>query len=133
MSTTKPTRTGAQRVDGAAVSVAPGSNGSVANVLRQNASEDDLLKYVTDLLRVYQWTFHHAGDSRRSTAGLPDIVAVRARPGYPGRVLFAELKASKGRLRDQQYIWLAELENCPQVESYVWRPADLDAIAEVLK
>lgn len=105
----------------------------MTNALLNSATEAELQKYVEDLLRAYGWTWHHAGDSRRSTAGLPDIVAVRARPGYPGRVLFAELKATKGRLRDQQYIWLAELENCPQVESYVWRPADLDAIAEILK
>jgi hypothetical protein len=98
------------------------------NALRESATEAQLQKYVEDLLRVYGWTWHHAGDSRRSTPGLPDIVAVRA-----PRVIFAELKKAKGKLRPEQWDWMSELGNCPGVESYIWRPSDLNGIAELLK
>jgi hypothetical protein len=96
--------------------------------LLATATEDELQLYVEHLLGLHGWTWHHAGDSRRSTAGLPDIVAVRA-----PRVLFAELKTAKGRPRAEQRVWLDELGNCPGVECYLWRPRDLDEIAEVLK
>ena len=95
--------------------------------LLDTATEDELLAYVRDLLELYGWVWYHAGDSRRSTAGLPDIVAVRA-----PRVIFAELKTKKGRLHGEQPRWLSELEGCPDVETYLWRPADADEILEVL-
>jgi hypothetical protein len=34
---------------------------------------------------------------------------------------------------DSQDRWLALLGQCPGVEVYVWRPSDLDEIAEVLR
>lgn len=74
--------------------------------------------------------------------GFPDLVLARA-----GRVIFAELKAEKGRLTREQTLWLDELglqrnlldgppipsDPDPQVEVYVWRPADRDQIEELLR
>lgn len=97
--------------------------------LLATASEDDLQRYVEDMLSLRRWIWHHAGDSRRSTAGLPDIVAVRA-----PRVLFAELKSERGRLRSSQSPWFEELRKCPpSVEWYIWKPSDVDEIEFILR
>jgi|HubBroStandDraft_5_1064220.scaffolds.fasta_scaffold2299985_1 hypothetical protein len=97
------------------------------DIVVNSATEDQLLSYVTDMLGYKGWLWHHAGDSRRSSAGLPDIVAVRG-----GRVIFAELKTAKGRFRAEQLRWFDRLLACPGVETYCWRPMDLEDIAEIL-
>lgn len=63
----------------------------------------------------------------RNESGFPDLVLVR-RP----RVIFAELKAERGRLLDAQRDWLAALRDC-SVESYLWRPSDWPEIERVLR
>lgn len=60
-------------------------------------------------------------------AGFPDLVLVR-----PPRVLFAELKAERGKPTQAQITWLDELTAASTVESYLWRPSSWDEIAEVL-
>ena len=66
-------------------------------------------------------------------AGFPDLCMVRGE-----RLILAELKAEKGRIRPEQRKWLDALQvvhdapvSC--VESYVWRPSDWDRIVEVLR
>jgi hypothetical protein len=49
--------------------------------------------------------------------GFPDCVLVR------DRVIFAELKAERGRTSPEQLDWLAALANA-NAEQYVWRPSD---------
>lgn len=66
--------------------------------------------------------------SRKSKAGLPDLILVRR-----GRCIFAELKTEKGKLRPAQADWVAELEAVEGVEVYVWRPSMWDTIAGVLE
>ncbi len=51
----------------------------------------------------------------------------------PPRLVFAELKAERGRTTPHQERWLALLGACPGVESHLWRPSDLAHIAEVLR
>jgi hypothetical protein len=75
--------------------------------------------------------YHFIGDA--ACAGFPDLVLVRR-----GRLLFIELKAPKGKLTELQSEWLDDLAKVAnatagQVEVHVWRPADLEAIARVLK
>jgi hypothetical protein len=65
-----------------------------------------------------------AGDGK----GFPDLVL-----GRPPRVIFAELKAVKGTVSVHQERWLELLRQCPGVETYLWRPADLEEIAVKLK
>jgi hypothetical protein len=60
--------------------------------------------------------------------GFPDLVLAHPR----GRgVIFAELKAEKGRLSDSQDVWLRTLADAG-METYVWRPKDIDAISKIL-
>lgn len=68
------------------------------------------------------WATPMQGDT-----GFPDLVLVR-----PPRVLFAELKAEKGRTSDKQRRWLSALWKCLGVETYLWRPSDSDTISRVL-
>jgi hypothetical protein len=75
---------------------------------------------------------YHTHDSRRSQAGFPDLVLVR-----PPRLIFAELKTAKGRVSPAQGEWLEDLGHVaskvgPRIEVAVWRPDDLQRIAEVL-
>jgi hypothetical protein len=74
--------------------------------------------------------WHHETDSRRSNAGLPDIIAVR-----DGRLVFAELKTERGRLRPEQQAWRDELRRLTGAEYYIWRPRDWQsgAIERVLQ
>lgn len=70
---------------------------------------------------------YHTFDSRRSSAGFPDLVLVR-RP----RVIFAELKSRRGKLTDDQRAWLLALGGC-SVERYIWRPADWRDVERILR
>jgi len=63
------------------------------------------------------WLAWHTPDSRRTSAGEPDLRLVR-----PPRVIFAELKTAKTGLRGDQNAARAALESCPGVEYYLWRP-----------
>jgi hypothetical protein len=63
----------------------------------------------------------------RNAAGLPDLILVR-RP----RVVWAELKAERGKISPPQAAWIAELRACNQ-EVYIWRPSSWQEIEECLK
>lgn len=112
-------------------------NAMVAATMR----EEVLQTRVEELLRTFGWWVFHDQDPRRNQAGLPDTIAMR-----PGRLLFAELKSEKGRLRPKQAEVRGHLEGVvariahgpyspAPVSYYLWRPSDLLAgrIAEVLK
>jgi VRR-NUC domain len=69
---------------------------------------------------------YHTFDSRRSTAGFPDLVLCR-----PPRLVFAECKRENGKLTVEQAIWLNDLDLCG-MEVYVWRPSDRDTVDRIL-
>jgi hypothetical protein len=93
---------------------------------------------VIQLAETLNWKCCHFSDSRRSigngrmvgdrqAAGFPDLVLARK-----GRLIFAELKAAKGKLRPAQVEWLdvlqeVESETHPHVLVRVWRPGDLSS------
>lgn len=95
-------------------------------IVRQPRTEAALLAHVLRRLKAHKWTAYHTHDSRRSQPGYPDIAAVRG-----SRLLYAELKSAKGRLTTEQRLWLDALWSAG-AECYVWKPADLDWIEEVL-
>ena len=90
-------------------------------------TEAQFLHYVTDVANLGKWFIYHTYDSRRSQAGFPDLVMTKN-----GRIIFAELKSQKGRVRPEQQMWVDELEKHPGIEVYVWRPSDSDFITETL-
>lgn len=91
-------------------------------------SEASLQNTVVDLAQRLQYWVWHDTDSRKNKAGLPDLILIR-----PPRVIFAELKRQSGRMRTAQIAVLGLLAACPGVESYVWRPDDLEEIKRVLQ
>lgn len=96
--------------------------------LRDGAeSEKQFMAAVVDLARVLGWSCFHTYLSIRSESGFPDLLLVR-----PPRLIFAELKSSRGRLSPAQTAWLALLKAVPCAEVHVWRPEDKQRIADVL-
>lgn len=97
-------------------------------------SERAFMNQVISLARLYDWKYWHAPDNRpiqtrrgvrmqHVVPGWPDLTLVR-----DSTLIFAELKAEKGRVTPAQVEWLAALENVPGVETYIWRPGDWDEI-----
>ena len=93
--------------------------------------EADFLRAVTDLATLTHWLCYHTYDSRRSQAGFPDLVLVRE-----DKLIFAELKTNRGRVKPAQREWLNILSSlaCDQARMsvYLWRPRDWDGIVEIL-
>lgn len=100
--------------------------------------ERDFAKQVESILNIFGWTWKHDlpavrqsgrwATAFKGTAGFPDYIAVRG-----SRVICAELKNEKGRLSEGQKQWIDLLEQSGKVEVYVWRPSDLQKIAETLR
>ena len=90
-------------------------------------TEAEFQQAVIDLARMTGWLVFHDHDSRRNTPGFPDLVLAHPKRG----VIFAELKSATGRLRPEQSRWL-EVLALAGCETYVWRPADMQAITERL-
>ena len=104
-------------------------------VLQEAIPEEEFQQQVIDLAELRGWSHYHTHDSRRSAEGFPDLVLARPstlRGGFDGRVIFAEMKAQKGRPSVEQRAWLAVLADTGKVEVYVWRPSDFDQIVEIL-
>lgn len=91
-------------------------------------SEKAFQRQVIDLSRIFRWQVYHPQLSKWSERGWPDLAMVR-----PPRFILAELKRENGQTSPYQDAWLGWLRACPGLEVYLWRPSDLDAIAEVLR
>lgn len=81
---------------------------------------------VVNLATSLGYLAYHTFDSRRSNPGFPDLVLVGN-----GKVIYAELKTEKGRVRPEQKKWLKALKS-NGAEAYLWRPQDYDAVREYL-
>lgn len=91
-------------------------------------SEKELQSAVRAMARLYRWADYCTWNSRHSPKGWPDLVLIR-----PPRIIFAELKSATGKLTGEQDATLELLRECNLNEVYVWRPADLQNIAEILR
>ena len=94
-------------------------------------AEKDLARFVADTAAAFGWRRYHTHDSRHSPSGFPDEVLVRGR-----RLIFAELKTEKGKTSAAQMEWLDDLgfvAQQPDLAVYLWRPKDIDRIAELLR
>lgn len=81
---------------------------------------------VLQIAHLHGWFSYHPYDSRRSNPGFPDLTLVR-----DTRLVFAELKTQKGRIRPEQRDWHDRLARTG-VETYLWRPSDLRRVVECL-
>lgn len=96
-------------------------------MIYNNMEEKDFLAQVIKRAKDRGWLVQHTYDSRRSEPGFPDLVMARG-----GTLIFAELKSRKGRVSSKQQEWLDALP-VGDVRVYVWRPAELESIKELLK
>jgi len=93
--------------------------------------EKDFQRRVEEYARLEGWHVYSVPDSRRvSLSGYPDLTMWRV---VDKRLIFAELKREKGRLRPQQEVILDELRVLGKAEVYVWRPSQWDEILETLR
>jgi hypothetical protein len=89
-------------------------------------TEGQLQRHVLQLAGLCGWLTYHTHDSRRSEAGFPDLVGVRA-----DRLFFAELKREDEEPTRPQELWLSALGRVhPDV--YLWRPSDWPQIQQLL-
>ena len=72
------------------------------------------------------WTCWFTQDSRKSPSDEPDLRMLRE------RFVVAELKTARGTVRTGQRLALERLR-VANVETYLWRPADVEEILAVLK
>jgi hypothetical protein len=80
---------------------------------------------VVELAQRLGYSHYHTYRSKRSPAGWPDLALVR------DRLILAELKRETTKPSALQVEWLDRLAGAG-AEVYLWRPSDLDEIAEVL-
>ena len=100
-------------------------------------TERQLQREIILYARKRGWKVMHIYDSRKAigddwigdngVTGWPDLTLVRGE-----EIVFAELKSAKGRLTKRQREWLDILGKTP-ADTYIWRPADLDAAKKRLK
>ena len=93
----------------------------------ESISEKEFMQAVIDLAKRNGWLVYHAHDSRKSTAGFPDLVLVRG-----AILIFAELKVNKNRPDANQQAWLDAISETP-ARSFIWRPEYWLKIEEILK
>jgi len=92
-------------------------------------SENAFQQQVIDLAHLCGWLVYHTHDSRRSAAGFPDLTFVHPQRGD---FFLAELKSERGRVSSAQQQCIDALR-LAGISTYVWRPADFDAIVHRLQ
>lgn len=94
------------------------------------ADEAAFQAWVVAFARDRDWLTYHTHDSRRSTAGFPDLVMLRPQPDG-ARLLVAELKMPGNKPTEAQRTWLRAFERSG-AEVFTWWPENLSEIREVL-
>lgn len=83
-------------------------------------TEKELQNNVRAAALLFGWRYIHHWTSINSARGFPDCCMVRVRKDET-RLLFAELKAARGKVSAEQHAWLADLA-AAGAETYLWRP-----------
>lgn len=99
------------------------------SVLPANLSEKEFMAAILELAAWHGWRRFHPRTVQiargahltayQGEAGFPDLVLVHRHKG----IIFAELKAQKGRMSAGQELWRADLE-AAGAEYHLWKPAD---------
>jgi hypothetical protein len=104
-------------------------------------SEKDFTAAVIALAQSHKWTVAHFRTAKITRkdgsvyyetpvqadgSGFPDLVMVRG-----SRIVWMELKSHRGKVSEEQKVWLGRLRGATE-EVYVFRPADMKRIQEVL-
>src|SRR5678815_5945866 len=106
----------------------------------QHVSEAAFTAQVINLARWYKWRVVHfrPGMTKRGRwvtavqgdgVGFPDLFMVRA---SDKRIVAAELKSANGKPTQAQLLWISDML-VAGVEAFIWRPADINEIEEILK
>ena len=99
------------------------------STLKLFKTEAEWESHIKKLAEGLGWLYYHTWRSDHSTRGFPDCAMVRS-----PRIIFAELKtdSKRSKLSPSQLQWLSQLSDCP-VESYLWRPSDIEEVIKTLK
>lgn len=105
-------------------------------------TEDEFQNSVINLAHQFGWlvahfrgvrikrrddTVYYQTPVQADGVGFPDLVMVR-----DGRTIFAELKSEDGRTMPHQWKWLSALADDDRNEVYIWRPSELQDVADIL-
>lgn len=99
----------------------------VDSALDDNLSEAAFQQQVLELAMLCGWHTYHTHNSQRSAPGWPDLALCR-----PPRLILAELKTNRGRVKLEQKEWLGVLRACSGIEVYLWHPCDWREIVALL-
>ena len=91
-------------------------------------TEKQWQRTVTDLLDTFGWKWFHPFDVRRSREGWPDLFACK-----DGKALALELKTQTGKVRPEQFLWIAELDAIPGITARILRPSDWDELERLVR
>jgi len=96
--------------------------------LWKKMSEAQFQAQIIALAKRLGWLCYHTWNSQNSASGFPDLVLVRE------RVLFVELKRQVGGVFSfAQLTWLDRLDQCSGVETYRWKPENIDEAERILR
>jgi hypothetical protein len=99
---------------------------TLAAALTAAMPEQEWQEQVLELAHLCGWRSWHVLDARGMERGWPDLTLAR-----PPRLVFAELKTERGRVRPEQAATLELLRACGQ-EAFLWRPSDWPEVQRVL-
>jgi len=89
-------------------------------------TEEEFQAEVVAFAKRHGWDYYHTRNSRKSVAGFPDLVLIRATV-----LLVAELKVGDNKPTAPQLRW-RELFMGVGVPAFIWRPSDWPLIHTIL-
>jgi ribosomal protein L37E len=101
---------------------------SARQLLDAAQSEKSYQAQIVELAEKCGWWTYHVHDSRRSSAGFPDLMIVRG-----ANLHFVEVKAEKGRVQPEQQWMIDALGKVERVRARIVRPSDWPAVEAMLR
>lgn len=98
------------------------------SLLRFEVTEKDFQRDIVRMADLFGWWSYHVRDSRGSAPGWPDLALIKGE-----RLILAEVKTEKGRVRPEQEDVLERLGKVRTVEAHLWRPSDVSDVENTLR